>query len=46
LPAATILASLKNIAPKAIALQLTPEFRTFDAHQAAELLIEMFQQGE
>jgi anti-anti-sigma factor len=46
LPAATILASLKSIAPQAIALQLTPEFRTFDAHQAAELLIEMFQQGE
>jgi anti-sigma B factor antagonist len=45
MPAATVLAALKNLAPKATALQLTPEFRTFDARQAAELLLEMFQQG-
>ena len=44
MPSATILAALKNLAPKATALQLTPEFRTFDAHQAAEFLLEMFQQ--
>ncbi|MGA7525062.1 MAG: STAS domain-containing protein [Acidobacteriaceae bacterium] len=43
LPAATVLAALRNVAPHANALQLTPEFRTFDAHQAAELLLEMFQ---
>jgi anti-sigma B factor antagonist len=45
LPSATVLAALKNLAPKAAALQLTPEFRTLDAHQAAELLLEMFQEG-
>lgn len=45
MPAAAILAALKNIAPQATALQLTPEFRTLDAHQAAELLLEMFQEG-
>jgi CheY-like chemotaxis protein len=45
MPSATVLAALKNLAPKATALQLTPEFRTFDAHQAAELLLEMFQEG-
>jgi len=45
MPAANVLASLRNLAPKATALQLTPEFRTFDAHQAAELLLEMFQEG-
>jgi anti-anti-sigma factor len=45
MPAANVLAALKNLAPKATALQLTPEFRTFDAHQAAEFLLEMFQEG-
>jgi anti-anti-sigma factor len=45
MPSAAILAALKNLAPKATTLQLTPEFRSFDARQAAELLIEMFQQG-
>jgi anti-anti-sigma factor len=44
MPSAAILAALKNLAPKATALQLTPEFRSFDARQAAELLLEMFQQ--
>lgn len=46
MPSATVLEALRNLAPKAVALQLTPEFRTFDAHQAAELLLEMFQEGE
>jgi len=46
MPATAILTALKNIAPKAIALQLTPEFSTLDAHQAAELLLETFQEGE
>jgi len=46
MPAANILAALKSLAPKATALQLTPEFRTFDAQQAAEVLLEMFQEGE
>ena len=46
MPSATVLAALKNLAPKAQALELTPEFRSFDAHQAAELLLEMFQEGE
>ncbi|HEX4309292.1 MAG TPA: STAS domain-containing protein [Acidobacteriaceae bacterium] len=45
MPSANVLAALKNLAPKATALQLTPEFRTLDAHQAAELLLEMFQEG-
>jgi anti-anti-sigma factor len=45
LPAAAVLVALRNLSPQAIALQLTPEFRTFDAHQAAELLLEMFQSG-
>jgi anti-anti-sigma factor len=45
-PAAAILAALKNLAPKATALELTPEFRTLDAQQAAQLLLEMFQEGE
>jgi hypothetical protein len=45
MPAAIALAALKNLAPKASALQLTKEFRTLDAHQAAELLLEMFQEG-
>jgi anti-anti-sigma factor len=45
MPAAAVLAALRNLAPRANALQLTPEFRTFDAQQAAELLLEMFQQG-
>lgn len=45
MPAAAVLGALKNIAPEATTLQLTPEFRTLDAHQAAELLLEMFQGG-
>jgi anti-sigma B factor antagonist len=45
MPSANILVALKNVAPKTTALQLTPEFRTLDAHQAAELLLEMFQEG-
>jgi anti-sigma B factor antagonist len=45
MPAATVLASLKTLAPKATALQLTPEFRAFDAHQAAEFLLKMFQES-
>jgi anti-sigma B factor antagonist len=45
MPAATVLASLKSLAPKATALQLTPEFRAFDAHQAAEFLLKMFQES-
>lgn len=45
MPAAAVLTALKDIAPQATALQLTPEFRTLDAHQAAELLLEMFQRG-
>ncbi|HUB18665.1 MAG TPA: STAS domain-containing protein [Acidobacteriaceae bacterium] len=44
-PATAILAALKNLAPRARALELTPDFRTLDAHQAAELLLEMFQEG-
>ena len=44
MPSEQILAALKNLAPKATALQLTKEFRSFDAHQAAEVLLEMFQQ--
>ena len=46
MPSATILAALKNLAPQANALELTREFRTFDAKQAAEILLEMFQNGE
>jgi len=46
MPSEQILAALKNLAPKATALQLTREFRSFDAHQAAEVLLEMFQEGE
>ena len=46
MPAHAMLAALKDIAPKAVALQLTPDFRTLDAHQAAEMLLEMFQEGE
>lgn len=46
MPSAAILAALKNFAPTAAALQLTSEFRSFDAHQAAELLLEMFQEGD
>ena len=45
MPAAAILDALKNLAPQATALQLTPEFRTFDAQQAAGVLLEMFQEG-
>jgi len=45
MPAAAVLEALKTIAPQATALQLTPEFRTLDALQAAGLLLEMFQQG-
>lgn len=43
MPAAAILTTLKEIAPTAMALELTPEFRTLDAQQATELLLEMFQ---
>jgi anti-anti-sigma factor len=46
MPPAAMLAALKNLAPTATALQLTPEFRSFDAQQAAELLLEMFQEGD
>lgn len=42
---ASVLAALKNLAPQAIALELTHDFRTFDAKQAAEILLEMFQSG-
>jgi anti-anti-sigma factor len=45
LPSATVLATLRKIAPQAAALQLTPEFRSFDARQAAEVLVAMFQTG-
>jgi len=45
LPASQVLESLKILAPQAVALQLTPDFRTLDAGQAAEFLLEMFQQG-
>jgi anti-anti-sigma factor len=45
MPSATALAALKNLAPQATALELTREFRTFDAKQAAEILLEMFQSG-
>jgi anti-anti-sigma factor len=45
MPSAAILVALRSLAPHATALQLTPEFRSFDAHQAAELLLEMFQEG-
>ncbi len=45
MPAATALAALRNLAPQATALKLTREFRTFDAKQAAEILLEMFQSG-
>ncbi|HEX4038887.1 MAG TPA: STAS domain-containing protein [Acidobacteriaceae bacterium] len=43
MPSATALAALKNLAPQATALELTRDFRTFDAKQAAEILLEMFQ---
>jgi anti-anti-sigma factor len=46
MPPAAMLAALKSLAPTATALQLTPEFRSFDAQQAAELLLEMFQEGD
>ncbi len=46
MPSEQVLAALKNLAPRATALQLTKEFRSFDAHQAAEVLLEMFQEGE
>jgi anti-anti-sigma factor len=42
---AAALAALKNLAPQATALELTPDFLTFDAKQAAEILLEMFQSG-
>jgi len=45
MPSAAVLAALKNLAPQANALELTKEFRTFDAKQAAEILLEMFQSG-
>lgn len=45
LPAAAVLAALRKLSPHAIALHLTPEFRSFEAYQAAELLLEMFQSG-
>ncbi|MGB7136137.1 MAG: STAS domain-containing protein [Acidobacteriaceae bacterium] len=45
MPSSTVLAALKNLAPQATALELTREFRTFDAKQAAEILLEMFQSG-
>ena len=44
MPAAAILAALQDLAPQATALELTPEFRTFDAQQAAGMLLEMFQE--
>lgn len=46
MPAEKVLAALRDLAPKATALELTKEFRSFDAHQAAEVLLEMFQEGE
>jgi anti-anti-sigma factor len=45
MPAAAILAELKDLAPQALALQLTPDFRTLDAQQAAAHLLAMFQSG-
>lgn len=45
MPAAAVLEALKDIAPQATTLQLTPDFRTLDAQQAAGMLLEMFQQG-
>lgn len=45
MPSASVLAALKNLAPQATALELTRDFRTFDAKQAAEILLEMFQSG-
>jgi anti-sigma B factor antagonist len=45
MPSASVLAALKNLAPQANALELTREFRSFDARQAAEILLEMFQSG-
>lgn len=45
MPSAAVLAALKNLAPQATALELTRDFRTFDAKQAAEILLEMFQTG-
>jgi anti-anti-sigma factor len=40
---ATALASLRDMAPQAAALELCPDFRSFDAHRAAEVLLAMFQ---
>ncbi len=37
--------TLKKWAPQASILELTPEFRSFDALRSAEVLIEMFQAG-
>ncbi len=42
---AAALASLRSVAPHAQALELDPQFRTFDAQRAAEILLEMFQAG-
>lgn len=37
--------ALQSIAPQAVALELTPEFRAFDALRGAEVLLELFQAG-
>jgi len=42
---AAALASLRSVAPHAQALELDPQFRSFDAGRAAEILLEMFQAG-
>ncbi|HEX4007211.1 MAG TPA: STAS domain-containing protein [Acidobacteriaceae bacterium] len=42
---ATALAALRDMAPKAAALALCPDFRSFEAQQAAKVLLEMFQAG-
>lgn len=38
-------AALRSLAPRAITVELPPELRTDDAHQAAEVLLGLFQAG-
>lgn len=42
LPPEQVLGALREIAPQAAALQLAPEFASFDAHDAATRLLELF----
>jgi anti-anti-sigma factor len=42
---AEILASLRTMGSGAATLELCPDFRSFDAHQAADVLLAMFQAG-